>query len=145
MINKDGTVVVGVKGKSGRKCYRDEQLRIRVIEKAWLKKEQRMNDNDATQIVLKDMTGKENINVTIPKPIDELLKDFSLQQDQADDEADKNSPRGDIGFKDSINNDLSDSPGPERQDPNPDERGERELPAPQKRSDERLPADNEGA
>jgi len=58
MINKDGTVVVGVKGKSGRKCFRDENLRIQVIEKAWLKKQQRMNDGEATQIVVKDMTQK---------------------------------------------------------------------------------------
>ncbi len=62
MINKDGTVVVGVKGKSGRKCYRDEKLRIRVIEKAWEKKEKRMSDQDATQIVVKDMTAKNELS-----------------------------------------------------------------------------------
>jgi hypothetical protein len=73
MINKDGTVVVGKKGRSGRKCYRDEQLRIEVIENAWLKKKKRMNDVEATQIVLKDMTGKENINLNVPKPILDAL------------------------------------------------------------------------
>jgi hypothetical protein len=48
----------GVKGKSGRKCYRDEQLRMRVIQKAWEKKDKRMTEQDATQIVIKDMTNK---------------------------------------------------------------------------------------
>jgi len=48
----------GKKGKSGRKCFRDEQLRIEVIEDAWKKKKKRMNDNEATQIVLKDMGEK---------------------------------------------------------------------------------------
>ena len=145
MINKDGTVVVGVKGKSGRKCYRDEQLRIRVIEKAWLKKEKKMSEGEAIQIVIKDMTGKENINLTIPKPIDELLQNVSLQQDQANDEEDPNRSGRHLGFKDSLDNDLPDSDGAKRQDPNPDEHSERELPSPAKRSDEGLPADNEGA
>ena len=49
---------VGKKGRSGRKSYKDEQLKIRVIEKAWDKKDKRMTDQDATQIVLKDMGEK---------------------------------------------------------------------------------------
>ena len=52
---------VGKKGRSGRKSYRDEKLRTRVIEKAWLKKDDRMSDQDATQIVLKDMTQKTDV------------------------------------------------------------------------------------
>lgn len=43
---------------SGRKSYRDEKLRNMVIEKAWQKKNKRMSDNDATQIVVKDMSTK---------------------------------------------------------------------------------------
>lgn len=55
----------GKKGRSGRKCYRDEQLRIRVIEKAWLKKEKRLNENEATQIVLKDMSVKTELSGSV--------------------------------------------------------------------------------
>ena len=51
----------GKKGRSGRKCVRDEQLRIRVIEKAWKKKEKIMSNQDATQIVVKDMTEKKDV------------------------------------------------------------------------------------
>lgn len=43
---------------SGRKSARDEKLRARVIEMAWLRKEKEMSDSDATQIVLKDMVTK---------------------------------------------------------------------------------------
>jgi hypothetical protein len=48
----------GKKGRSGRKSTRDESLRNEVILKAWLKKQKRMTDQDATQIVLKDMGEK---------------------------------------------------------------------------------------
>ena len=37
MINKDGTVVVGQKGKSGRKSARVEFAKNEAIRKAWLK------------------------------------------------------------------------------------------------------------
>ena len=46
---------VGKKGRSGRKSCRDEKIRNLVIQKAWEKKNKRMTDNDATQIVVKDM------------------------------------------------------------------------------------------
>lgn len=59
----------GKKGRSGRKSKRDEMLRIRVIEKAWDKKDKRMNDNEAIQIVVKDMTQKSYVNLILPKPI----------------------------------------------------------------------------
>jgi hypothetical protein len=70
MITPQGNIVVGKKGRSGRKCYRDEQLRIEVIENAWLKKKKRMTDQDATQIVVKDMAQKiagadgKNLNIS---------------------------------------------------------------------------------
>jgi hypothetical protein len=70
----------GKKGRSGRKCHRDEQLRIEVIEKAWLRKQKRMTDGDATQIVVKDMTERKDVT-TGGKPIninfDSIFKDDS--------------------------------------------------------------------
>ena len=43
---------------SGRKSARDEFLRNRVIEKAWNLKDIKMADNEAIQIVIKDMAAK---------------------------------------------------------------------------------------
>lgn len=63
---------VGKKGRSGRKSFRDEMLRVEVIEKAWEKKKRKMSDNDATQIVVKDMTAKTDVNVAVN--IDNILK-----------------------------------------------------------------------
>ncbi len=48
----------GKKGRSGRKSTRDEALRNRVIERAWLMKDVKLSEQDATQIVLKDMAQK---------------------------------------------------------------------------------------
>jgi hypothetical protein len=56
-FQKGHKLSVGNKG-GGRKSFKDEQLKIRVIEKAWTKKDKRMTDQDATQIVLKDMGEK---------------------------------------------------------------------------------------
>jgi hypothetical protein len=62
MARKGGNpLCVGKKGRSGRKSKRDEELRTRVLEKAWIKKDKKMTDQDATQIVLKDMTVKSDI------------------------------------------------------------------------------------
>ena len=80
---------------SGRKTARDEQLRIDVIEKAWLKKQKRMNDNEATQIVLKDMTEKSTTTVILPKPIDDIFKNNGLQENKANDEASADLSGGD--------------------------------------------------
>lgn len=52
---------VGKKGRSGRKSLRDEALRVRVIEKAWKIKDESLNDQEAIQIVLKDMTDRKDI------------------------------------------------------------------------------------
>lgn len=65
----------GVKGRSGRKTFRDEMLRMEVVEKAWTKKNQRMNDNEATQIVLKDMTAKTELKATLT--MTQLLKSLN--------------------------------------------------------------------
>jgi hypothetical protein len=113
MINKDGTVVVGVKGKSGRKCYRDEQLRIEVIENAWRKKQKRLSDGEAIQIVLKDMTGKENLNLNVPQPIlNALLNHKRNEKDNRNEGEDKDCPGGNGGIENSIDNLIPDSPGP---------------------------------
>lgn len=60
MINKDGTVVVGVKGKSGRKSSRMEFLKNEAIMKAWAKVSAELDEKDvekvALPIALKDMT-----------------------------------------------------------------------------------------
>jgi len=42
----------------GRGTLADEQVKRFVIRTAWEKKAKRMTDNDATQIVVKDMTQK---------------------------------------------------------------------------------------
>lgn len=42
----------------GRGTLVSEMVKRKVIYKAWEKKDKRMSDNDATQIVLKDMTLK---------------------------------------------------------------------------------------
>ena len=42
----------------GRGTLADEQVKRFVIRKAWEKKSKKMSDNDATQIVVKDMTQK---------------------------------------------------------------------------------------
>jgi len=57
MFTKGNKCAVGNKG-GGRKSIRDEFLRTRVIEKAWNLKDIKMADNEAIQIVIKDMTGK---------------------------------------------------------------------------------------
>lgn len=101
----------GKKGRSGRKCYRDEQLRIEVIEKAWLKKQKRMTDGDATQIVVKDMTEKKDLIITIPKPIDDVSENHGLQENKADESEDKNSAGRDRSVKNSGDNSIPDSPG----------------------------------
>jgi len=62
----------GIKGRSGRKTFRDEMLRVEVIEKAWEKKKRKMTDNDATSIVVKDMTAKSDVNLVIN--LDNVLK-----------------------------------------------------------------------
>jgi len=62
MINKDGTVVVGQKGKSGRKSARVEFAKNEAIRKAWLKVNDELESNDvgkvALPIALKDMINK---------------------------------------------------------------------------------------
>lgn len=55
----------GKKGRSGRKSFRDEKIRTAVIEKAWVKKNKRMTDYDATQIVLKDMANKTELSGSV--------------------------------------------------------------------------------
>lgn len=52
----------GKKGRSGRKTIAEEFLKHQVIKKAWLKKDSKMTDQDATQIVLKDMTNKTELS-----------------------------------------------------------------------------------
>lgn len=78
----------GKKGRSGRKSFRDEQLKTRVIQKAWEKKDKRMTDQDATQIVVKDMTNKtemsglvkvEQITGTVIKKDDSSIQDANKQ------------------------------------------------------------------
>jgi len=54
----------------GRGTLADEQVKRFVIRKAWEKKSKKMSDNDATQIVVKDMTqkvGGDNENPIIVK------------------------------------------------------------------------------
>ena len=58
MISPNGTLVVGKKGRSGRYSVADEALKNRVKHRAWLMKEAKMNDQEAIQIVTKDMTVK---------------------------------------------------------------------------------------
>ena len=48
----------GKKGRSGRYSVADEALKNRVKHRAWLMKEAKMNDQEAIQIVTKDMTVK---------------------------------------------------------------------------------------
>ena len=54
--------MVFIKGQSGnpkgRGTLADEQVKRFVIRKAWEKKKNKMSDNDATQIIVKDMTQK---------------------------------------------------------------------------------------
>ena len=56
--------MAGKKGRSGRKSIRDEEKRLKVIEKAWELVSQKLNSNDiarfsvAKDIVLKDQTTK---------------------------------------------------------------------------------------
>tara|TARA_R100000750_G_scaffold40975_2_gene26556 strand:+ start:412 stop:687 length:276 start_codon:yes stop_codon:yes gene_type:complete len=72
----------GKKGRSGRKSKADEALKNDVIYKAWLKKQKRMNDSEATQIVLKDMVEKQDMNVkgdvylNVPKEEEEAIKNY---------------------------------------------------------------------
>lgn len=65
MINKDGTVVVGVKGKSGRKSRRQETAKIEALQKAWEKVLKEMNKKDvervALPLALKDMVEKKDV------------------------------------------------------------------------------------
>ena len=62
MINKDGTVVTGVKGKSGRKSAHYEMLKKEVIDKAWRKLNKEIDKKDvekiALPIALRDMVTK---------------------------------------------------------------------------------------
>lgn len=62
MINKDGTVVVGVKGKSGRKSADYETTKRRVIGKAWAMIDEGMDKKEiekvAVPLALKDMVAK---------------------------------------------------------------------------------------
>jgi hypothetical protein len=51
----------GKKGRSGRLSAADERLKNRVKHRAWLMKEAKMDDKEAIQIVLKDMTVKTDI------------------------------------------------------------------------------------
>lgn len=139
---------VGKKGRSGRKCYRDEQLRIEVIENAWLKKKKRMNDSDALQIVLKDMTERTDIKLTIPKPIDDILEEKQRQiperissfnykgktnalsennrlpENKEDEGKNTYLPGGYRSIQDSGDSALLNSNGSIRQEPDPDQHSE---------------------
>jgi hypothetical protein len=79
----------GVKGKSGRKSYRDEKLRNAVILKAWEKKNKRMTDNDATQIVLKDMGVK--LKGDEDNPLEIVIKGFNYIKPNGNDNSDNSS------------------------------------------------------
>lgn len=50
---------------SGRYSVADEALKNRVKHKAWKMKEDKMNDNEAIQIVTKDMTVKTELSGVI--------------------------------------------------------------------------------
>lgn len=63
----------GKKGRSGRGTIADEQLKKRVVYKAWDKKDKRMSDGDATQIVLKDMTNKTELTGDLIVQISETI------------------------------------------------------------------------
>lgn len=58
MKGKKRNNAVGLKGRSGRKSLREEFLKMNVINKAWAMKDEKMSEQDATQIVLKDMGNK---------------------------------------------------------------------------------------
>ena len=68
---------VGKKGRSGRYSTADEALKNRVKHKAWLMKEAKMNDNEAIQIVVKDMTIKNELSGSLKIDInfDESFKE----------------------------------------------------------------------
>ena len=66
MINKDGTVVVGKKGRSGRKSRYHETAKIEAIQAAWEKVLRSINVKDVERIALplalKDMTEKKEVH-----------------------------------------------------------------------------------
>lgn len=62
MKGKKRNNAVGLKGRSGRKNKWDETIKQQVIENAWLKKQKALNDKEAIQIVLKDMTEKTSVS-----------------------------------------------------------------------------------
>ena len=50
---------------AGRKSARDEGLKNKVIENAWRKKLEKLDESEAIQIVLKDMTVKTDAKSTV--------------------------------------------------------------------------------
>ena len=88
MINKDGTVVVGVKGKSGRKSARYEASKRDAIFKAWEKVLREMSKKDvekvALPIALKDMTDKQEVKGNLKV---EQITGMTIEMDAIEDGA----------------------------------------------------------
>jgi hypothetical protein len=117
MINGDGTVVVGKKGRSGRKSMPVEFAKAQAIIKAWNKVANELETKDvkeiALPIALKDMVNKvgnpDGSNIVIP-----IYGGSSIQRHTSDpkdiqpDQEDKGDSRGDIGEQDNINSGLAD-------------------------------------
>ena len=109
LMVKGNKLAVGNKG-GGRYSVADEALKNRVKHKAWKMKEDNMNDNEAIQIVTKDMTVKADIMSGGKRiggvDLEEVIKyvehktDESLRQNKEVGKEDKDNTGGDISEQD---------------------------------------------